>query len=120
MGYEKFPGILSTFSPDFPVKDSWEFPRIPRKDSGEFPRIFRKIVTWEVTNSGEFPESNSGEILESDSRENPKINSGEFPESNSREILQSDFGENPKFKKIPRNRFKIILRNSKIFNANNS
>ena len=26
---------LSTFSPDFPVKDSWEF-----------PRIFRKIVTW--------------------------------------------------------------------------
>ena len=26
---------LSTFSPDFPVKDSWEF-----------PRIFYKIVTW--------------------------------------------------------------------------
>ena len=48
MGYKKFlgPGSselvtrnsrekLSTFSPDFPVKDSWEF-----------PRIFRKIVTW--------------------------------------------------------------------------
>ena len=59
MGYKKFlgPGSselvtgnsrekLSTFSPDFPVKDSWEFPRIPRKDSWEFPRIFRKIVTW--------------------------------------------------------------------------
>ena len=59
MGYKKFlgPGSselvtgnsrekLSTFSPDFPVKDSWEFPRIPRKDSREFPRIFRKIVTW--------------------------------------------------------------------------
>ena len=28
--------LLSTFSPDFPVKDSWEF-----------PRIFRKIVTWD-------------------------------------------------------------------------
>ena len=27
---------LSTFSQDFPVKDSWEFPRIPRKDSWEF------------------------------------------------------------------------------------
>ena len=30
---------MSTFSPDFPVKDSWEFPWIPRKDSWEFPRI---------------------------------------------------------------------------------
>ena len=69
MGYKKFPGMgykkflgpgsselvtgnsrekLSTFSPDFPVKNSWEFPRIPRKDSWEFPRIFRKIVTWVV------------------------------------------------------------------------
>ena len=61
MGYKKFlgPGSselvtrnfrekLSTFSPDFPVKDSWEFPWIPRKDSWEFPRIFRKIVTWVV------------------------------------------------------------------------
>ena len=59
MGYKKFlePGSwewvmrnswekLSTFSLDFPVKDSWEFPRIPRKGSWEFPRIFRKIVTW--------------------------------------------------------------------------
>ena len=67
MGYKKFLGMsykkflrpgssewvmrnswekLSTFSPDFPVKDSWEFPWIPRKDSWEFPRIFRKIVTW--------------------------------------------------------------------------
>ena len=49
MGYKKFlgPGSwewvtrnswekLSTFSPDFPVKDSWEF-----------PRIFLKIVTWD-------------------------------------------------------------------------
>ena len=33
MGYGKFLGIVSTFSPDFPVKDSWEFPRIPGKDS---------------------------------------------------------------------------------------
>ena len=41
MGYKKFLGkgygnsseFLSTFSPDFPVKDSWEFPRIPGKDS---------------------------------------------------------------------------------------
>ena len=60
MGYKKFlgPGSselvtrnsrekLSTFSPDFPVKDSWDFPRIPRKDSWEFPRIFLKIVTWD-------------------------------------------------------------------------
>ena len=60
MGYKKFlgPGSsewvtrnswekLSTFSPDFPVKDSWEFPRIPRKDFWEFPRIFRNIVTWD-------------------------------------------------------------------------
>ena len=46
MGYGKFLGIVSTFSPDFPVKDSWEFPRIPGKDSQEFPQIFRKIVTW--------------------------------------------------------------------------
>ena len=59
MGYKKFlgPGSeelvtrnswekLSTFSPDFPVKDSWEFPWIPRKDSWEFQRIFLKIVTW--------------------------------------------------------------------------
>ena len=59
MGYKKFlwPGSLEwvtrnswekllTFSPDFPVKDSWEFPRIPRKDSWEFLRIFSKIVTW--------------------------------------------------------------------------
>ena len=51
MGYEKFPGILSTFSLDFPVKDSWEFPRIPRKDSRKFPRIFRKIVTWVMSNN---------------------------------------------------------------------
>ena len=36
MGYEKFLELLSTFSPDFPVKDSWEF-----------PRIFHKIVTWD-------------------------------------------------------------------------
>ena len=63
MGYKKFlgPGSselvtgnsrekLSTFSPDFPVKESWEFPRIPRKDSWEFPRIFRKIVTWDSYN----------------------------------------------------------------------
>ena len=40
MGYKKFlgPGSsekLSTFLLDFPVKDSWEF-----------PRIFRKICTW--------------------------------------------------------------------------
>ena len=69
MGYKKFLGMgykkilepgssewvrrnswekLSTFSPDFPVKDSWEFRRIPRKDSWEFPWIFRKIVTWDV------------------------------------------------------------------------
>ena len=60
MGYKKFlrPGSsewvtrnswekLSTFSPDSPVKDSWEFPWIPRKDSWEFPRIFRKLVTWD-------------------------------------------------------------------------
>ena len=48
---ESFPGnsrenlqFLSTFSPDFPVKESWEFPRILGK---AIPRIFRKIVTWE-------------------------------------------------------------------------
>ena len=41
------PEYLSTFSQNFPVKDSWEFPRIPGKDSGEIPRIFHKIVTWE-------------------------------------------------------------------------
>ena len=33
---------VTIFSPDFPVKDSWEF-----------PRIFRKIVTWET--SAPFP-----------------------------------------------------------------
>ena len=77
------------------------FPRNPRK----FPGIFHGKIRWKCWQySGEFFVTHSGE----------------FPESNSREILQSDFGENPKFKKIPRNRFKIILRNSKIFNANNS
>ena len=37
--------ILSTFSPDFPKKDSWEFPRILGKDSWTFSRIFRKNVS---------------------------------------------------------------------------
>ena len=32
MSYEKFPGNVLTFSLDFPVKESWEFPRIPGKD----------------------------------------------------------------------------------------
>ena len=36
MGYEKFLELLSTFSPDFPVKDSWEF-----------SWIFHKIATWD-------------------------------------------------------------------------
>ena len=46
MGYRNSWEKLSKFSPDFPVKDSWEFPRIPKKDFWEFLRIFRKIVTW--------------------------------------------------------------------------
>ena len=36
--------FLSTFSPDFPVKDSWEFPRIPGKDSKGFPRDVNDIL----------------------------------------------------------------------------
>jgi len=66
MGYKKFlgPGSselvtrnswekLSTFLPDFPVKDSWEF-----------PRIFRKIVTWEAPLlSSTHDESNTGKRL---------------------------------------------------------
>ena len=70
MGYKKFLGSgssewvmrnsrekLSTFSTNFPVKDSWEFPWIPRKDSWEFQRIFRKIVTWVQTMSNLRPHS---------------------------------------------------------------
>ena len=34
MSYEKLSGNVSTFSPDFPVKESWEYSRIPANFRG--------------------------------------------------------------------------------------
>ena len=47
MGYKKIPGYVSTISPDFPVKESWEFPRIP----GNFRGFSAKLLPggWDRT-----------------------------------------------------------------------